>query len=84
MAKLDATDEEVMEAAKAAYVHRFVQTLSHGYDTELNEEATTFPRAEAAFDDRKGNFCRPEDTHSRRGHQLCRYPDRGTYSKGYG
>ena len=37
--KLDATDEEVMEAAKAAYVHRFVQTLPEGYDMELNEEA---------------------------------------------
>ena len=37
--KLDATDEEVIEAAKAAYVHRFVQTLPEGYDMELNEEA---------------------------------------------
>lgn len=38
--KLDATDEEVVEAAKAAYVHRFVQTLPDGYDMELNEEAS--------------------------------------------
>lgn len=38
--KLDATDEEVIEAAKAARVHRFVQTLPGGYDMELNEEAT--------------------------------------------
>ena len=37
--RLDATDEEVVEAAKAAYVHRFVQTLPEGYDMELNEEA---------------------------------------------
>ena len=38
--KLDATDEEVIEAAKAAHVHRFVQTLPNGYDIELNEEAS--------------------------------------------
>lgn len=38
--KLDATDEEVIEAAKAARVHRFVQTLPSGYDMELNEEAS--------------------------------------------
>lgn len=38
--KLDATDEEVVEAAKAAHVHRFVQTLPNGYDMELNEEAS--------------------------------------------
>lgn len=38
--KLDATDEEVIAAAKAARVHRFVQTLPGGYDMELNEEAS--------------------------------------------
>lgn len=38
--KLDATDEEVIEAAKAAHVHRFVQTIPNGYDMELNEEAS--------------------------------------------
>ena len=38
--RLDATDEEVIRAAKAAHVHRFVQTLSGGYNMELNEEAS--------------------------------------------
>lgn len=38
--KLDATHEDVVEAAKAAYVHRFVQTLPGGYDMVLNEEAS--------------------------------------------
>lgn len=38
--KLDATDEEVMEAAKAAHVHHFVQTLPDGYNMILNEEAS--------------------------------------------
>ncbi len=38
--KLDATDEEVIEAAKAAHVHHFIQTLPGGYNMELNEEAS--------------------------------------------
>ena len=38
--KLDATHEEVVAAAKAARVHRFVQTLPGGYGMELNEEAS--------------------------------------------
>ena len=38
--KLGATHEEVVEAAKAAHVHRFVQTLPGGYEMELNEEAS--------------------------------------------
>ena len=38
--KLDATDEEVVEAAKAAHVHRFVKTLPDGYNMVLNEEAS--------------------------------------------
>jgi len=35
----DATDEEVVEAAKAAHVHRFIKTLPGGYDMELTEDA---------------------------------------------
>ena len=38
--RLDATDEEVIAAAKAAHVHHFIQTLPGGYHMELNEEAT--------------------------------------------
>ncbi len=38
--RLDATDEEVIEAAKAAHIHHFVQTLPGGYQMELNEEAS--------------------------------------------
>ena len=36
--KLTATDDEVVEAAKTAHVHHFIQTLPDGYDMELNEE----------------------------------------------
>ncbi len=38
--RLDATDDEVIAAAKAAHVHHFVQTLPDGYQMELNEEAS--------------------------------------------
>lgn len=38
--RLDATDEEVIEAAKAAHAHHFIQTLPGGYQMELNEEAS--------------------------------------------
>lgn len=38
--RLEATDEEVIEAAKAAHAHRFIQTLPGGYQMELNEDAS--------------------------------------------
>lgn len=38
--KLDATDEEVIKAAKAAHVHHFISTLPDGYRMVLNEEAS--------------------------------------------
>ena len=38
--KLDATHEDVVKAADAAYAHRFIQTLPEGYGMELNEEAS--------------------------------------------
>jgi len=36
----DATDEQVIEAAKAAHVDHFIRTLSEGYNMMLNEEST--------------------------------------------
>ncbi|HAZ38076.1 MAG TPA: multidrug ABC transporter ATP-binding protein, partial [Clostridiaceae bacterium] len=38
--KLDATDEEVMEAAKAVNAHEFIMKLENGYDTEVNERGS--------------------------------------------
>ena len=38
--RLDATEEEVIEAAKAAHAHHFIQTLPGGYQMELNEDAS--------------------------------------------
>jgi len=41
-----ATDEEVIQAAKAAHVDHFVRTLSEGYDLVLNEEATNISQGQ--------------------------------------
>lgn len=38
--RLDATDEEVIAAAKAAHAHHFITTLPDGYNMELNEDAS--------------------------------------------
>lgn len=37
MAKADATDEEVVEAAKVAYCHEFIKQLPHGYQTSVGD-----------------------------------------------
>ncbi|MEI6101833.1 MAG: ABC transporter ATP-binding protein, partial [Eubacteriales bacterium] len=44
--KLTASDEEVLQAAKAAQVDHFVRTLPGGYDMELNEEADNVSQGE--------------------------------------
>ncbi len=36
----DATDDEVIQAAKAAHVHHFIKTLPKGYNSIINEEST--------------------------------------------
>lgn len=42
----DATDEQVIEAAKAAHVDEFVRKLSDGYDTILNEDASNISQGQ--------------------------------------
>ena len=44
--RLDATDEEIIEAAKSAHVDHFVRALPHGYDMELNEEASNISQGQ--------------------------------------
>ena len=44
--RLNATDEEVLAAAKAAQVDHFVRTLPQGYDTVLNEEASNISQGQ--------------------------------------
>ena len=44
--RLDATDEEVIAAAKAARAHRFIRSLPGGYQMELNEDATNISQGQ--------------------------------------
>ena len=44
--KLDASDEEVIKAAKLAHVDNFVKTLPDGYNMELNEEASNISQGQ--------------------------------------
>ena len=44
--KLDATDEEVRQAAQAAQVDHFVRTLPDGYNMEINEDASNISQGQ--------------------------------------
>lgn len=44
--RFDASDEEVINAAKVANVHHFIKTLPDGYDMILNEEASNISQGE--------------------------------------
>jgi ATP-binding cassette subfamily B multidrug efflux pump len=44
--KEDATDEEIILAAKAAYADHFIRTLPDGYNTILNEEASNISQGQ--------------------------------------
>lgn len=43
---LDASDEQVEDAAKAAFAHHFIQTLPGGYDMEINEDASNISQGQ--------------------------------------
>ena len=44
--RLDATDEEVIQAAKSAHAHRFIKTLPEGYNMVINEEANNISQGQ--------------------------------------
>ena len=44
--RLDATDDEVIAAARAAHVHHFIQTLPDSYNMVLNEDATNISQGQ--------------------------------------
>jgi len=44
--RIDATDDDVMAAARACYVDRFVHSLPHGYDTVLDDDGTALSAGE--------------------------------------
>ncbi len=44
--RMDASDEELLAASRAAYVDDFVHALPHGYDIELNEESSNISQGQ--------------------------------------
>ena len=44
--KQDASDSEVIDAAKAAHVHHFIKTLPNGYNMEINEETSNISQGQ--------------------------------------
>lgn len=44
--KLDATDEEIIAAAKTVCAHDFIMNLENGYDTEVNEKGSTLSQGQ--------------------------------------
>ena len=44
--KMTATDEQVVQAAKAAFADQFIRTLPDGYDTRINEDATNISQGQ--------------------------------------
>ncbi len=74
----DATDEQILEAARVTYVDRFVHSLPDGYDTVINDEGDNISAGEKQLHhDRPRVPGRPVDPDPRRGHQLGRHPHRG-------
>ena len=42
----DATEEEIIAAAKSAHIHHYIMTLPHGYDTVINENASNISQGQ--------------------------------------
>ena len=74
----DATEEQILEAARATYVDRFVHSLPDGYDTLINEEADNVSAGQKQLlTIARAFLADPVDPHPRRGDELGRHPHRG-------
>ena len=63
--RLDATDEEVIAAAKQVHVDQFVRTLPDGYNLVLNEEMNNISQGQMTDNDCPGFACRSENPNFR-------------------
>ena len=73
----DATEEQILEAAQATFVDRFVHSLPDGYDTVIDEEGSQPVRRRAAAGHHRACVPdRPGAADPRRGHVLGRHPHR--------
>ena len=81
----DATEEEILEAARATYVDRFVHSLPDGYDTVIDDEGSNISAGERQLITIARAFlAAPVAADPRRGDQLGRHPHRGAGAEGDG
>ena len=80
----DATEEQILAAAQATYVDRFVHSLPDGYDTLINDEGGIISAGEKQLlTIARAFLADPGHPHPRRGHQLGRHPHRGADPGGH-
>ena len=73
----DASDDEVIDAAKAAYVDRFVHTLPDGYETRVNDAGSNISAGETPVDHHRAGVPGPAAAADpRRGDQFGGHPHR--------
>ncbi|AFI63682.1 ABC-type multidrug transport system ATPase and pe rmease component [Bifidobacterium animalis subsp. animalis IM386] len=75
--KLDATDEQIIAAAKAVHAHEFIEELPDGYDTVVQERGSTLSMGQRQLIAFARAARRPAHPHSRRGGEQHRHPHRG-------
>ena len=78
-----ATEEEILEAAQATYVDRFVHSLPDGYDTVLDDEGANVSAGEKQLlTIARAFLARPVGADPGRGDVLGGHPDRGAGAEG--
>ena len=84
-AKPEASDEEVIAAAKAAHVDHFVHTLPEGYGLVINEETTNISQGQMQLlTIARAVLADAAHSHLGRGHKLGRYTYGGSHPEGNG
>ena len=79
---LTARKDEVVDAAKMANIHHYISTLSHGYDSMINEESNNISQGEKQLlTIARAILKNPKDSDSRRSYISSRYPS-GTDAPG--
>ncbi len=80
---VDATDEEIVDAARAAAAHEFIRRLPDGYETQLGPQGVGSQRRSAPADrDRAHAAAQPADHHPRRADDGARPRERGAGARG--
>ena len=82
MGKPDASEEEVVRAAKASHAHGFIKRLPNGYDTVIGEDGGSLSQGQKQLLYREGHALPAADAHSRRSDVLDRYEDGTAHPEG--